>query len=123
MPANLPLDRTGHTLNGTLIVAHDIRTPVVRAMGIRRHSGEQIVVARDLTHVLHVRETMINALVGGGLFCLLVSIASGLLLNLRQIRRGRELLHVTCRIPPRTLYPRLPIPGRASLAIPAHSLN
>jgi signal transduction histidine kinase len=98
IPADLPLDRTGHTLNGTLVVAHDIRTPVVRAMGIRRRSGEQIVVARDLTHVLHVRETMINALVGGGLFCLLVSISSGLLLNLRQMRRVRDELDMLAHL-------------------------
>jgi signal transduction histidine kinase len=123
IPANLPLDRTGHTLNGTLIVAHDIRTPVVRAMGIRRHSGEQIVVARDLTHVLHIRETMINALVGGGLFCLLVSIASGLLLNLRQMRRVRDIRHVTLRIAQGDLNRRLPIGGRDELDMLAHLVN
>jgi signal transduction histidine kinase len=123
IPANLPLNRTGHTLNGSLIVAHDIRTPVVRAMGIRRHSGEQIVVARDLSHVLHVRETMINALVGGGLFCLLVSIASGLLLNLRQMRRVRDIRHVTLRIAQGDLNRRLPIGGRDELDMLAHLVN
>ena len=123
IPADLPLDRTGHTLNGTLVVAHDIRTPVVRAMGIRRRSGEQIVVARDLTHVLHVRETMINALVGGGLFCLLVSIASGLLLNLRQMRRVRDIRHVTLRIAQGDLNRRLPTGGRDELDMLAHLVN
>jgi signal transduction histidine kinase len=123
IPANLPLDRTGHTLNGTLIVAYDIPTPVVRAMGIRRSSGEQIVVARDLTHVLHVRETLINALVGGGLFCLLVSIASGLLLNLRQMRRVRDIRHVTLRIAQGDLNRRLPIGGRNELDMLAHLVN
>ena len=122
-PPDLPLDRQGHTLNDSLIVANQAKSPVVRAMGVRRHSGEQIVVARDLTHVLAVRETMINALVGGGLFCLLVSIASGLLLNLRQMRRVRDIRNVTLRIAEGDLNRRLPIGGRDELDMLAHLVN
>jgi signal transduction histidine kinase len=81
------------------------------------------VVARDLTHVLHVRETTINALVGGGLFCLLVSIASGLLLNLRQMRRVRDIRNVTLRIAEGDLNRRLPIGGRDELDMLAHLVN
>src|SRR5476649_1519785 len=92
-------------------------------MGVRRHSGEQIVVARDLTHVLAVRETMINALVGGGLFCLLVSIVSGLLLNLRQMRLVRDIRNVTLRIAEGDLNRRLPIGGRDELDMLAHLVN
>ena len=123
LPPDLPLDRQGHTLNDSLIVANQAKSPVVRAMGVRRHSGEQIVVARDLTHVLAVRETMINALVGGGLFCLLVSIASGLLLNLRQMRRVRDIRNVTLRIAEGDLNRRLPIGGRDELDMLAHLVN
>jgi signal transduction histidine kinase len=123
LPSDLPLDRQGHTLNSSLTLANQAKSPVVRAMGIRRQSGEQIVVARDLTQVLHVRETMINALVGGGLLCLLVSIASGLLLNLRQMRRVRDIRNVTLRIAEGDLNRRLPIGGRDELDMLAHLVN
>jgi signal transduction histidine kinase len=123
LPSDLQPDRQGHTLNDSLIVANQAKSPVVRAMGVRRQSGEQIVVARDLTQVLHVRETMINALVGGGLFCLLVSIASGLLLNLRQMRRVRDIRNVTLRIAEGDLNRRLPIGGRDELDMLAHLVN
>jgi signal transduction histidine kinase len=123
LPSDLPLDRRGHTLDGTLNVSNQLTPPVVRAMGVRRQSGEEIVVARDLTHVLHVRETMINALVGGGLFCLFFSIASGLLLNLRQMRRVREIRHVTLLIAQGDLNRRLPIGGRDEVDMLAHLVN
>jgi signal transduction histidine kinase len=123
IPQGFPLDRRGHTLANSLVVSNQPDSPAVRAMGVRRQSGEQIIVAHDLTHVLHVRETMINALVGGGLFCLLVSIASGLLLNLRQMRRVREIRQATLLIAQGDLNRRLPTGGRDELDMLAHLVN
>jgi signal transduction histidine kinase len=88
-----------------------------------RRSGEQLVIARDLTRVLRIRQTMIKALVGGGLYCLFVGIASGFLLCLRQTRRVREIRRVTLQIAQGDLNQRLPVSGRDELDMLAQLVN
>jgi len=122
-PATLPTNRTGKTLDLTLAVGRNDQAPVVRAMAERRKDGSTLVIARDLTHILRIRETIINALVGGGVFCLLAGVAGGLALSVRQMRRLKAIRRVTQRIAQGDLAQRLPIGGRDEVDMLAHLVN
>ena len=122
-PGALPTNRTGKTLDLTLALGRNDQAPVVRAMAERREDGSTLVVARDLTHILRIRQTIINALVGGGVFCLLAGVAGGLALSVRQMRRLRAIRRVTQRIAQGDLAQRLPIGGRDEVDMLAHLVN
>ncbi|WNC88548.1 HAMP domain-containing sensor histidine kinase [Paraburkholderia sp. FT54] len=122
-PAALPTNRTGRTLDLTLALGHNDQAPVVRAMSERRKDGSTLVIARDLTHILRIRETIINALVGGGVLCLLAGVAGGLAMSVRQMRRLKAIRHVTQRIAQGDLAQRLPIGGRDEVDMLAHLVN
>ncbi|MDR5835129.1 HAMP domain-containing sensor histidine kinase [Caballeronia sp. LZ034LL] len=123
LPRALKLDEGGHTLRDQLTVRGELTPAVVRAAGIRRPDGTILVIARDWTSLLHLREVAINALVTGGLFFLFVSIATGLLLSVRQMRRVRDIRRVTQRIAEGDLNQRLPIGGRDELDMLSHLVN
>jgi signal transduction histidine kinase len=121
-PPNLPVNRTGVTLN-TLSVAGTERAPVVRVMAELRHDGEKLVLARDLTHVLRVRQRIINALIVGGLLCMITGIAGGLALSMRQMRRLKAIRHATLLIEQGDLGQRLPAGGRDEIDMLVHLVN
>jgi signal transduction histidine kinase len=123
LPQQLPTDRTGKTLDLALSMDRDEQAPVVRAMAERRQDGSTLVVARDLTHILRIRETIIRALVGGGILCLLAGTAGGLALSVRQMRRLKAIRRVTQRIAQGDLAQRLPIGGRDEVDMLAHLVN
>ncbi|MCX4160262.1 MULTISPECIES: HAMP domain-containing sensor histidine kinase [Paraburkholderia] len=123
LPPELAGHRRGRTLEHTLVIEGDQHAPVVRAMAERMKSGETLVVARDLTHILNIRETIINALVGGGIFCLAAGIAGGLGLSVRQMRRLKAIRRVTQRIAQGDLGQRLPIGGRDEIDMLSHLVN
>ena len=112
LPPDLTVHRRGRTLDQTLVIEGDQHAPVVRAMAERMKDGATLVVARDLTHILHIRETTINALIFGGIFCLAAGVAGGLGLSVRQMRRLKAIRRVTQRIAQGDLGQRLPIGGR-----------
>ncbi|WP_244100072.1 sensor histidine kinase [Burkholderia anthina] len=122
-PPELKTDRSGTTLNHTLKISGGQIAPVVRAMGEQRPDGDRLVLARDLTHILRIREAIINALVGGGIFCFATGIAGGLLLSIRQMRRLKEIRQVTQRIAQGDLGQRLPVGGRDEIDMLAHLVN
>jgi signal transduction histidine kinase len=123
IPSNLPPDRSGMTLHHTLQLVGGERAPVVRAMAERRSDGETLVLARDLTHILRIRETIINALIGGGILCLVAGVVGGLALSVRQMRRLKAIRRVTQRIAQGDLGQRLPIGGRDEIDMLAHLVN
>lgn len=123
LPPELAVHRRGRTLEHTLVIEGDQHAPVVRAMAERMKSGDTLVVARDLTHILNIRETIINALVGGGIFCLAAGIAGGLGLSVRQMRRLKAIRRVTQRIAQGDLGQRLPIGGRDEIDMLSHLVN
>jgi signal transduction histidine kinase len=123
IPPNLPPNRSGMTLHHTLQVISGERTPVVRAMAERRSDGETLVLARDLTHILRIRETIINALIGGGILCLVAGVVGGLALSVRQMRRLKAIRRVTLKIAQGDLGQRLPIGGRDEIDMLAHLVN
>jgi signal transduction histidine kinase len=122
-PTTLPINRTGKTLDLALSMGHNDQVPVVRAMAERRKDGSTLVIARDLTHILRIRETIINALVGGGVVCLLAGVAGGLALSVRQMRRLKAIRRVTQRIAQGDLAQRLPMGGRDEVDMLAHLVN
>jgi signal transduction histidine kinase len=122
-PPQLPTNRTGKTLDLTMSMRHDEAPPRVRAMAEQRKDGSILVIARDLTHVLRIRATIIKALVGGGILCLLAGAAGGLALSVRQMRRLKAIRHVTQRIAQGDLAQRLPIGGRDEVDMLAHLVN
>ncbi|MFM0212051.1 HAMP domain-containing sensor histidine kinase [Paraburkholderia sediminicola] len=122
-PTTLLTNRTGKTLDLALAMGRNDQAPVVRAMAERRKDGSTLVIARDLTHILRIRETIINALVGGGLVCLLAGVAGGLALSVRQMRRLKAIRRVTQRIAQGDLAQRLPIGGRDEVDMLAHLVN
>jgi signal transduction histidine kinase len=123
MPPDVPPTREGVTLQHTLSIEGGEPAPVVRAMAQRRKDGNTFVIAQDLTHILRIRETIINALVAGGLLCLAAGVAGGLALSMRQMRRARQIRRVTQRIAQGDLGQRLPIGGRDELDMLAHLVN
>jgi signal transduction histidine kinase len=123
LPPDLPVDRRGVTLEHTLQVMCGQPAPVVRAMAERRKDGEILVLARDLTHILRIRETIINALIGGGILCLVAGVVGGLALSVRQMRRLKAIRRVTLRIAQGDLGQRLPIGGRDEIDMLAHLVN
>lgn len=123
VPRGLPPDRTGHTFDRTLTLVPGEPVPVVRAMAELRRNDQELVLARDLTHVLRIRQTMIHALVGAGVYCLSIGIASGFLLSLRQMRRVRAIRRVTLKIAQGDLNQRLPVGDRDELDMLAQLVN
>jgi signal transduction histidine kinase len=123
LPPGLPRDHGSVTVSRSLHIAGPGRAPVVRAMTERRGDGSTLIVARDLTQVLRIRKTIINALVAGGLLCLGAGVAGGLALSMRQVRRVAQIRRVTQRISEGDLSQRLPIGGRDELDMLAHLVN
>lgn len=123
LPRALKLDESGHTLRDQLTVRGEHSPKVVRAAGVRRPDGTILVIARDWTSLLHVRAVAIKALVTGGVLFLVLSIATGVLLSVRQMRRVRDIRRVTQRIAEGDLNQRLPIGGRDELDMLSHLVN
>jgi signal transduction histidine kinase len=127
LPPGLKLDQPGQSHSAstgrTLMLAENPSTPTVRVMGETRGDDEQLVIGRSLADVRHVREELTKALIGGGVLCLAISIGTGLLLSLRQMRRVADMRRVTTRIANGDLGERLPIGGRDELDMLCHLVN
>ena len=123
LPPGLPLDRTPVTLAHTLPVGPGDPAPVVRAMADRRADGDTLLVARDLTHILRIRDDLVKTLIFGGIFCLVAGVTGGLALSVRQMRRVREIRRATLLIAQGDLNQRLPTGGRDELDMLAHLVN
>jgi signal transduction histidine kinase len=127
MPPGLQLDRAGEAHSAstgrTLVLSANASMATVRVMGELRDNGVKLVIGRSLSDVQHVREELTKALIGGGLLCLGLSLATGLLLSLRQMRRVADMRHVTTRIANGDLGQRLPIGGHDELDMLCHLVN
>jgi signal transduction histidine kinase len=123
LPPGMRTDRKGVTLDHTLPVAGADTAPVVRAMADRRHDGDVLLVARDLTHIIRIRDTILNALLVSSGLCLAAGVAGGLALGMRQVRRVREIRRVTQLIAQGDLNQRLPVGGRDELDMLSHLVN
>lgn len=122
-PPSLTYTRKGRTVKHALRLLDGGPSPIVRAMGEVRPSGMRLVVARDMTNVLRIREIVIRTLVMGGVVALLAAAVGGLVLGMRQIRRVREIRHVTQCIARGDLDRRLPEGGGDELDMLAHLVN
>jgi signal transduction histidine kinase len=122
LPPGLPVNRSGVTLR-SLAVAGSERAPVVRVMAEQRDDGEKLVLARDLTHVLKIRQRMINALIIGGILCMAVGIAGCFALSLRQAARLKAIRSATQLIAQGDLGQRLPAGGRDEIDMLVHLVN
>jgi signal transduction histidine kinase len=127
MPPGLKLDQAGESHSAstgrTLVLADNPSMPTVRVMGETRDNGVKLVIGRSLADVRHVREELTKALIGGGLLCLVLSLATGLLLSLHQMRRVTAMRRVTTRIANGDLAQRLPTGGRDELDMLCHLVN
>ena len=123
LPPNMPTNRTPVTLDHTLTVNTGERAPVVRAMADRRSDGDVLLVARDLTHIMRIREDLVNTLIFGGLLCLVAGVTGGLALSVRQMGRVRDIRRATQRIAQGDLNQRLPVGGGDELDMLAHLVN
>jgi len=122
-PANLTYDRMGSTLKHVLKPDDHSHSPIVRIVGEVRPNGMHLVVARDMTSVLRIREIVVRTLSVGAVFALCAALASGLVLGMRQIRRVREIRRVTQCIARGDLDRRLPVGGDDELDMLAHLVN
>ncbi|MFL9960709.1 HAMP domain-containing sensor histidine kinase [Paraburkholderia sediminicola] len=123
LPREVPTDRRPVTLGQTLAVGEGLSAPVVRAMANRTTNGDILVVARDLTHIIGIRDDIVKTLVIAGVFCLIAGITGGLALSSRQARRVRDVRRVTQQIAQGDLHQRLPVGGRDELDMLAHLVN
>lgn len=127
LPAGLRLVQVGQTLASTMgatrTLTGDPSAPTLRLLGVVRENGSRLVVGRRLADVEAVRGELNRAVIGGGLLCIVASIAVGLLIGLRQARRVSGMQRVTARIASGELAQRLPAEGRDELAMLAHLVN
>jgi len=123
VPAGLSLQRVGLTCKHTLAIKGTSFAPVTRAMAEQRPNGEILVVAQDLTHILRIREAIIQALIGGALFFLVAGVVTGVLVGMQQMRRVRMIRRVTLQIAQGDLQKRLPVGGRDEIDMLAHLVN
>ncbi len=123
LPPGMPTDRRGVTLAYTLPVGPGVQAPVVRAMADRRRDGDILLVARDLTHIVRIRNTIVNALIVSGVLCVFAGVAGGLAVGMRQLRRVREIRRVTQLIAAGDLNQRLPVGGRDEVDMLSHLVN
>jgi signal transduction histidine kinase len=123
LPPNMPTNRTPVTLDHTLLINTGERAPVVRAMADRRSDGDVLLVARDLTHIMRIREDLVNTLIFGGLLCLAAGVTGGLALSVRQMGRVRDIRRATQLIAQGDLNQRLPVGGGDELDMLAHLVN
>lgn len=122
-PSGLPVDTIGVTLRHTLHLIDGQRSPIVRGMAERRPDGKVLLVARDLTHIIAIRDSIIRALIIGGVLCLAAGVVGGLLLSVKQLRRVRDMRRVIQQIARGDLQQRLPIGGRDELDMLSHLVN
>jgi signal transduction histidine kinase len=122
LPPQVNTGRQAVTLD-TLPLTGGGHAPEVRAMADRRSDGEVLLVARDLTHIIRIRDTILNALAFGGLFCLVAGALGGFAVGMRQLRRVRAIRRVTLLISQGDLNQRLPIGRRDELDMLAHLVN
>lgn len=122
IPAGVLANEIGHTVDG-LSITHHLRSPEARVMAIHGESGDTLIVARDLSNVMGIRRALNQTLIGGAVVCLIVGIAGGLLISVRQLRRVRDIRRVTLRIARGDLNQRLPVGGRDELDMLAHLVN
>ncbi|MFP3559172.1 HAMP domain-containing sensor histidine kinase [Paraburkholderia sp. SIMBA_049] len=123
LPRDLSPDGPGRTWKHPLGIVENQGVPVFRVMGERRKDGTQLVVARDLTHVLKIREAVVSTVIGGGLLTLAIGIVGGLMLSMRQMRRVRAIRQVIGRITQGDLHERLPVGGRDEIDLLVHLVN
>jgi signal transduction histidine kinase len=127
IPAGLKFERAGESHSAstgrTLMLEQNDAMPTVRVMGETRDNGVQLVIGRSLADVRHVREELTKALIAGGVLCLTISLGTGLLLSLRQMRRVADMRRVTTRIANGDLAQRLPMGGRDELDMLCHLVN
>ncbi len=123
LPPQLPGDGSSMTIRRSLKVAGAEHPPVVRVKVERRADGSILVVARDISQELEIRNTIINALIAGGLLCLGAGLVGALGLSVRQMRRVAQIRRVTQRISQGDLAERLPIGGRDEVDMLAHLVN
>ncbi|MFD1561455.1 ATP-binding protein [Paraburkholderia silviterrae] len=122
-PPNLVYDRVGSTLKHVLKPDDQSQSPIVRIVGEVRPNGMHLVVARDMTSVLRIREIVVRTLSLGAVLALCAALAGGLVLGMRQIRRVREIRRVTQCIARGDLDRRLPVGGDDELDMLAHLVN
>jgi signal transduction histidine kinase len=123
MPAGFRADRTGVTLNNTLDTAGTEHLAVVRAVGERRSDGGVLVIARDVSHEVRIREAIVNTLIATGLVVLVSGIMGGFIVGVKQMRRVRSIRTVVNRIALGDLHQRIPEGGRDELDLLAHFVN
>nr|WP_321937468.1 HAMP domain-containing sensor histidine kinase [Paraburkholderia sp. J8-2] len=123
LPPNVPIGRKGVTLKHTLQIDGAQTSPVMRVMAQRRTDGKILLVGRDLTHYLSIRENSIDALVLGGVLCLALGALVAYLLTRRQMARIGEMRTATRAIAQGDLSRRLPVSGRDELDMLAHLVN
>ncbi len=122
-PSSLPVDTIGVTLRHTLHLIDGQQSPIVRGMAERRPDGMVLLVARDLTHIIAIRDSIIRALVIGGVLCLAAGVIGGLLLSVKQLRRVRDMRRVIQQIARGDLQQRLPVGGRDELDMLSNLVN
>jgi signal transduction histidine kinase len=122
-PPVLRTDRRGRTLDRTLVPLDGQPAPITRAMAVHRDDGMTLVVARDLSHFIQIREVAIRGLVIGGVLILIAGIAGGSMLGMRQIRRVAAIRRVTRQIAEGDLGKRLPVGRYDELDLLAHLVN
>jgi signal transduction histidine kinase len=84
----------------------------LRILANRTVSGEIVIVGRDISPILDLRERMLRILIGSGVAIVLSMLAAGVALSVRPLRRVRDLQRASREIAAGRLSARMPIAGR-----------
>lgn len=123
LPAELKPDGEFRTLRSGLRIASQDNPPVVYASLGRRPDGRLLMIARDVSHLLSIRSSLIVLLLVGGTLCLLAGLTYATVLSLRQLSRLNEIRRITSLIAAGDLDQRLPVTGRDELAMQSQLIN
>ena len=123
LPTGLAPDGEAATIRSGLRLAGRDSPPVVHAYAARRPNGNVLVVARDITHLLTIRSTLLYTLIAGGVLCLGAALWYAALLARRQRARVNKIRRITSLIAAGDLDQRLPVDGRDELAMQSQLIN
>lgn len=111
-PPQMTYNEVGITLRHSLLLIGGAPSPVVRALGEIRPNGTRLIVARDMTSVMLIREICIRTLIVDACVAVLAVLIGTLVLGMRQVNRIWEMRRVTRSIAEGDLGQRLPVGRR-----------
>lgn len=123
LPRKAEDEHQTRSFNEVLSVDGRLDRPLSRMLVERYADGGRLVIARDLSDVMQLRRTIMNTLLWGDLFALVLCIGGGMALSIRQVRRVRSVVEVAGQISNGDLGKRFPERNRDEIDVLSRVIN